>query len=191
MRNKNIHYHSDAAASIQTVTGWVSRDGYFWGKDEHMARWSGCTHVTCECGAVHTKSRTCCDDCLDKRSLERFHKLPEKADTGGFLYSDAADRYFSEVSEAEEYAYDEGITLHDLRLIICEPNFMRTVDDEYWEGDLPEDQYLEDCVPKEVAEKLRELNELIMKMRPVLSWSPGKYRLSLANCAATEPAGAE
>lgn len=190
-KKQNIHYHSDKAASIQTITGWVSSTGVYWGKDEHMARWSGCTHMTCQCGNVHEKGRTVCDECFHKRSVERFLAMPEKADTGDFLYSDAADRYFSEVSEAEDYAYDEGLTLHDLRLIICEPNIMKTVDDEHWDGDLPEDQYLEDCAPKAVMEKLRELNELIASMKPVLSWSPGKYRLSLADYSPRETAEEE
>lgn len=185
---KNIHYHSDKAASLQTVTGWVSSNGTFYGKDEHLARWAGCTHMTCGCGAVHPKGRTCCDECFHKRAVERFLKMPERADTGDFLYSDAADRYFSEISEAEDYAYDEGLTLHDLRLIICEPNHMRPIEDDYWEGDLPEDQYIDDCAPKVVTDKLRELNELIITMKPILSWSPGKYRLSLANYTAPDQA---
>jgi hypothetical protein len=182
---KNIHYHSDAAASIQTVTGWVSATGVFWDKDEHMARWSGCTHMTCDCGNVHPKGRTICDACFEKRSIERFMAMPEKADLGAFLFSDSADRYFSEISEAEDFAFDEGMTLHDLRLIICEPNIMRPVDYENWESDLPEGMGLEDCAPKEVLEKLRELNELIVKAKPILSWRPGKYRLALvqSGCA--------
>ena len=35
---------SPEAASIQTVTGWVSRTGRFWGNDERMARFDGSTH---------------------------------------------------------------------------------------------------------------------------------------------------
>ena len=34
---KIVPYDSSEAASIQTVTGWVSRSGRFWGNDEHMA----------------------------------------------------------------------------------------------------------------------------------------------------------
>ena len=31
------------AATLKTVTGWVSRDGLFFGSDERTARWSGAT----------------------------------------------------------------------------------------------------------------------------------------------------
>ena len=33
------------AATLVTVTGWRSRDGRFYGDNEHSARWAGCTHV--------------------------------------------------------------------------------------------------------------------------------------------------
>lgn len=36
---KIIPYDSAEAASIQNVTGWVSRSGRFWGNDEQMARY--------------------------------------------------------------------------------------------------------------------------------------------------------
>ena len=35
---------SPEAASIKTVTGWVSRTGRFCGDDERMARFDGSTH---------------------------------------------------------------------------------------------------------------------------------------------------
>ena len=35
---KIVPYDSAEAASIQTVTGWVSRSRRFWGDDEHMAQ---------------------------------------------------------------------------------------------------------------------------------------------------------
>ena len=35
---------SPEAASVQTVTGWVSRTGRYWGNDERMARYDGSTH---------------------------------------------------------------------------------------------------------------------------------------------------
>jgi len=45
---KVVMMDSDEAASIQTVTGWVDRQGRFWGSDEHQARWSGATHRKCK-----------------------------------------------------------------------------------------------------------------------------------------------
>ena len=48
MKLKIVMMDSDKAASIQTVTGWVDRQGRFWGKDEHQARWCGATHRKCK-----------------------------------------------------------------------------------------------------------------------------------------------
>ncbi|WP_407226469.1 hypothetical protein [Enterobacter roggenkampii] len=45
---KIVMMDSDEAASIQTVTGWVDRQGRFWGSDEHQARWCGATHRKCK-----------------------------------------------------------------------------------------------------------------------------------------------
>lgn len=45
---KIVMMDSDEAASIQTVTGWVDRQGRFWGGDEHQARWCGATHRKCK-----------------------------------------------------------------------------------------------------------------------------------------------
>ena len=49
---KTILFTSDEAAKYTDgISGWVSRDGFFWGKDERAARYHGCTHVLCEdCG---------------------------------------------------------------------------------------------------------------------------------------------
>lgn len=47
---KRILYDSPEAASVQTVTGWVSSRGMFCGNDEHMARHHGSTHRVCEKG---------------------------------------------------------------------------------------------------------------------------------------------
>ncbi|KGB00537.1 hypothetical protein DR73_495 [Enterobacteriaceae bacterium ATCC 29904] len=45
---KVVMMDSPEAASIQTLTGWVDRQGRYWGKDEHQARW---------CGAMQKQTR--------------------------------------------------------------------------------------------------------------------------------------
>jgi len=41
-----IKYDSpDSAKYVKNIEGWVSKNGKFFGKDEHIARWDGCTHV--------------------------------------------------------------------------------------------------------------------------------------------------
>lgn len=60
---------SPEAASIQTVTGWVARDGRFWGDDERMARYCGSTHSICEKNPAHgpVENRSYCEACYAER----------------------------------------------------------------------------------------------------------------------------
>jgi len=78
MLNKIIFPESDEAATYVTkITGWVSREGFFYGKDEQAARWEGATHLHCEkCGAPTSKSWTICGKCREQRAHERYIKLP-------------------------------------------------------------------------------------------------------------------
>ena len=48
-----IMYDSPEAASIKTITGWVSSAGRFWGDNEHMARYDGSTHMKCKNNPDH------------------------------------------------------------------------------------------------------------------------------------------
>lgn len=183
---KIIMYDSDEAATFQTVSGWVAADGHFWGKDEDMARWSGCTHKICACGGVVQKSWLICEECRETKRAEKYKAMPE-AVGGGMMFSDTAQEYFWDWDEAEEYASEENRTLHDLDLIVCEPVYMSEVDDDRWSDQLPEDCQLDDVAPKEIVQKLKELNELIRATKPVLSWVPGKFRVSLADYSAPVP----
>ncbi|EKB5404420.1 hypothetical protein OOP60_004875 [Salmonella enterica] len=47
-KEKIVMMDSDEAASIRTLTGWVDRQGRFWGNDEYQARWCGATHRKCK-----------------------------------------------------------------------------------------------------------------------------------------------
>lgn len=166
---------SDLAASRQTVTGWVSRTGRFWGDDERMARYDGCTHKQCECGGVTEKHYIRCKVCRAKAEIEKYDARPVAVWDGEvFLYSDAHDRYFQDIESLVDYLgdfdVDEAPSIADLRLIICEPNYARQIESDQWSDDLPEDGEL----PSEIEEALRVLNEVI-KRAPPLSWSPGKF----------------
>lgn len=175
---KNIHYHSDKAASLQTVTGWVSRDGRFFGNDEHMARRAGCTHKTCACGRITEKTWTICSTCQEEKRTERYRAMPEGNPGDDMVYSDSGQRYFNDVDDAVDYAAENGCSIADLDLVCCEPAHMKGVDWDLWEDDLPEDRMLSDCAPKAIIDKLEELNTLIRESKTVLSWWPGKERVS-------------
>ena len=178
---KIILEDSPEAASIQTVTGWVSRTGIFWGKNEAMARFEGSTHKRCACGAIVPR-RSYCAHCSEKREIERWRAMPEvEWDGEAMLYSQAADLYFSDLQEIEDHCADsdEPCTPDDLRLIICAPNYLREVDlcEDNSEA-LPEDGD-ESCFPVAVQEALEALNKAICESRTpaqAISWSPGNKR---------------
>jgi hypothetical protein len=76
---KVILITDDVAAEYRTdISGWVSRDGIFFGKDERTARWAGCTHVLCgDCGKPTIKGHIYCSDCNYKRIVEKYKALPQ------------------------------------------------------------------------------------------------------------------
>lgn len=171
---------SPEAATYRTdISGWVSRDGRYYGNDrgaEATARWAGCTHVACErCGATTEKSWTKCRGCRDLMERERYDARP-KAEWDGeaYLYSEALDRYFPDMEEAED-TLEEGQRLADLMLVICKPNHVPQLEPDYCCDELPDDG--EGDVPDAVAEAMDAFNKAVAGI--VLSWSPGKFALKL------------
>lgn len=175
--NKNserVLITSDEAAKFVTnIEGWVDRHGRFWGKDEYIARWSGCTHVLCkDCGMIIPKEGfTVCGDCREAKAVERY-KLREQKQWDGQtpLYSEVADEYFFDGDSLQYYLEDSECTIQDLRLVICDPVKLSEITDEFFCEDLPE----EGEVPSDVLDAMDELNRVIQEQGPV-SWVPGKY----------------
>lgn len=90
----------EAAKFVENISGWVSRDGLFFGKNEDAARYQGCSHRACsECGSPAPKGYTACSSCREKKAEARYEKL-ERAewDEKGALYSEVAD-YMEEENE--------------------------------------------------------------------------------------------
>lgn len=173
-----VLHSDDSAAKKQTVTGWVSRTGFFFGDNEDMARYRGCTHKTCDCGSPMEKSWTKCEACRNKLDHQRFMNYPFKEwDRIEPICEYHGDKYFFNEDDIEQYLEDNDMPLEDLLLVICEPNHARRIDSSYWEDELPEDGE----IPKELQAKLDELNELI-KTLPPLSWSPSKVRTEYKRC---------
>lgn len=174
-----IMFDSPEAASIKTVTGWVSRNGMFFGADgERSARYSGCTHWKCStegCETPTEKGWTHCPACREERDIAKYNALPkERWDGTGMIFSDAKDKYYNDMDEAED-DLDETESLESLRLLICIPNFARTVEEDYWSDDLPEDGELPDGIRK----ALDELNKAIRELGPI-SWTPGRVAVLTA-----------
>lgn len=167
---KPIFPESEEAAKFVTgISGWVDRDGQFWGGNEKIARFSGSTHKHCKCGAVIPKN-SYCKDCHRKKYLERYknakkiewdHKTP--------LYSQAYDKYLFDTDDLVDFMCEsEATDTEELELFICEPQQLSYVDTDHWYDDLPEDGEL----PDNVQAAVDALNKAIDEAGTV-SWFPG------------------
>lgn len=180
---KIIMYDSPEAAQEITLTGWMSGDDKrFWYKDEHMARWSGCTHVKCDCGNIMTKCWTKCDTCRSKMDNERYNALPYREWDGmSPVVTRDGDKYFFNEDELIDYCEENEVDT--IELLLCVENHYSPIDTDIWADIFPEDSDGE--VPKEMQEAIDNLNEVIKRMNPC-SYSPGKIRTSYT--VATEDA---
>jgi len=169
---------SPEAAQYQTdIKGWVSRTGHYYGNGLHAertARYAGCTHVPCNrCGMPTLKGYMQCGRCQELFYIETYDAMPQSPWGGkAVLYSQARDQYYSTPDAAAE-DLEEGQTLADLYLVICEPNYVRLLESDYCCDELAEDHY----VPDEVWAAMMEFNVAVAGI--VLSWSPGKMALAL------------
>lgn len=82
------------------------------------------------------------------------------------LYSQARDRSY-ETPEAAARDLGEGETLPDLRLVICEPVYVRPLNPNYCGDDIPYDS----DVPDVVLDAMRAFNKAVAGV--VLSFRPG------------------
>ncbi|MGN6417777.1 MAG: hypothetical protein ACTHMC_09815 [Pseudobacter sp.] len=171
---KVIMYDSEEAAKQVTVTGWVSSDGRFFGKDEHAARYAGCTHGTCECGNPTEKGWLKCESCRHKASAERYQKL-EFQEWDGItplcIYGD--DQYFFNEDELEDFLYEREMNGTDICLVLCVPVRYGEVRYECFADDTHEDW---EPTP-ELTQKLNEFNQYLRSL-PCHSWTAGKIRTS-------------
>ena len=173
-----IMFDSDKAATYRTdIKGWVSKNGQFYGDGEHgerAARYDGCTHQACEgCGRPSIKPYGRCIDCRNKQDTDRYNALEFKEwDKKTPLYSYYLREYIWDLEQLLDDGEDVDFSILDL--VICEPRKLSMVEEDHWEGDLPEDYDL----PDDVAEALTIFNE-VLKDAGTVSWWPGKYRTNI------------
>jgi hypothetical protein len=182
IEEKIVLYDSDEAATYKTgIVGWVASTGQYWAKDEHMARWSGCTHMKCECGKIFPKGRLHCDSCQAKLDTEKYYALPLidwDETTPVCEWHD--DRYFWDKESVLEYMYDllEDAKKHncepEFQLVICEPQYLHRLDSDNWVDDLAEDGELPDAV----MEAIDVFNEILKNQGPSC-WYAGKHRIDV------------
>lgn len=170
-REEIIPFDSPKAAQKINVTGWVSRDGYFYQNDERTARFSGCTHVKCsDCNALVPKTRLICDYCQEKQDTERYAAM-DKEEWDGFtplvLFNTGV--YFWSREDIDEYCRQTGAKIESLKLVLCEDVDGPEFDPEDFLLDyLPEG----DDVPEGIRQAAILLNQAIVEAG-VLSWHQG------------------
>lgn len=175
---KHIMFDAPEAASLKTVTGWVSADGRFFGQDENLARFCGATHRNCKNNPDHPvhEVRGYCQLCHSESRAKVFAAMPTKEWGGEPLVDFDGDNYLFDADSLRDYILDSDVSLADLRLCICEPNMPREIDpSDVFSDDLPEDGEIRD---DQLVAAFDLLNEMIRKSEP-LSWSQGKFAAKL------------
>ena len=177
---EHVRYDSPEAATYKTgIEGWVSRDGHFYGKDEHMARWAGATHLICkDCGQEYARGSWCVP-CRRRKEQEKFLAYPEVpyADAEYPLCLFADDRFFWDEDDLLDYMADLNDTegdAADLEVVTTKPGRLHLIDTDHWCDDLPEDG-----LPDTITQKMEELNEAIRATGP-LSWWADNKRVDIA-----------
>lgn len=173
-----IMYDSPEAAKQMTLTGWVSsgKGGYpshYYGDDEHMARWAGCTHIKCPCGNVVKKSYTKCKECSAKETRKRYMALPYKEWDGiEYVVEWDGDKFFWNIEDLQEYMAENEI--EEILLLFCAPVDYCAIDME----SIVNGEAHEDWEPSaELEKRVSELNAYIATLPPH-SYYPGKIRTS-------------
>lgn len=182
---KVIMYDSPEAAEQITLTGWISKgkDGRFFYKDEHSARYAGCTHVKCDCGNIMGRGWLKCPECRHKAAVERYNALPFKEWDGKEpVCTWDGDKYFFSIDDLTDYMYDydgdwrdedaddkPGLT--EIDLLICQPIYYQPIDSETVACDAHEDYEPEE----ELLQKIKEFNDFLSTLHPH-SWTAGKVR---------------
>lgn len=175
---KIIKYESEEAATYKTgLEGWVS-GGRFFGKDEHMARWHGCTHLKCSCGNYVKKGWTKCLSCRHKGEVERYQAMQYKEWDGVEpVCTLNGDKYFFSEADLIDYINDLDDPEDTINLIICEPLEWRQLESDYWSDVMPDDGDRDGELPKELQDAVDSLNKILNTLSPP-SYQPGKIRTS-------------
>jgi len=154
---------STEAARRRTITGWVSRDGRFYGDDERLARWAGATHVLCaDCGAPTAKDTLVCPSCRERRAIATYTALPTAAPGSYPVYAEATDTFYANLELAED-DLESGQSLADLRLLVCEPVMARPLDTDYWLDDIPVDE----DIPPGLLALIDAANAILARLEPL------------------------
>lgn len=154
------------------IEGWVGKDGLFYGKDEHRARWANSTHFKCDCGSVAPKGYTICNECRDKKDEERYRVLPYVEYNGEPVFSRSGDFFYDE-DALMDYMYEND--LEEVDLYPTYESYYDEVDSDYWSDIIPKDA--DDVHPK-LREAINTLNAIIKTLPPASYFEDNKKRTS-------------
>lgn len=166
---------NEAAQFVTNLSGWVSRSGKFWGNDERIARYDGCTHRFCvDCGTPVEKisGYMQCEKCREKSDRELFESYKKQGwdeETPICLYN--GDEYFFCREDLDMYCEEYDVKPSSLCLVWCKPIYAREIDDDYYGDDLAQDCDLATVAP-ELYDRIEKLNEYIRDNKIILSWEP-------------------
>lgn len=168
--SKSIVLISDpgAATFVENISSWVSKNGKFFGDDEHLARWAGCTHIFCDTceKPIIKQSYTICSDCREKAAVERYEALPKTEWNGTTpLYSELLGEYFFD--EDDLICTDCNCNTEDMRLFLCDAVPFSEIEPESYLDDMPDDSEL----PSELLDAIKEFNRAISHLSPAY-WVP-------------------
>jgi hypothetical protein len=185
---KVVLYDSPEAARKVEQVGWKSRLGHFYPGDnpssEHGARWSGCTHQKCACGAIMRQGETRCRSCQSKIDSEKYYALPI-ANWDGVTPTcdDKKDKYYWSKDELLDDMYwqlEEAMKRGEepeMHVVIADPHYLHELDGSEWDDDLPDNGDY-DGLPSEVEKAIDALNVVIKAQGPSC-WYPGKQRINM------------
>ena len=171
-----IFADSPESATLMTLTGWVSRNGQFFGDNEDLARRAGATHRRCEKHGPFP-SYAYCQQCSDERQEAAFNAMPEVPwDGESPLFEYNTRTFFFDREALADHVADQerpAEYLADMALVIGIPQYPGEVDPvDLYQDLLPEDI---DDVPAGLQDAFDALNAIIRK-QPPLSWTEGKQR---------------
>ena len=146
----------------------------------NIASWCCANSLPCSCGGrIYNKMYTCCDKCLARKEKERWEKKELKEWDGETpIYSHAIDKYFFfDFEEIEDVAYEENLTLEEMKLVLCQPARKPVFDIANILNDYLVEDYDPDDIP-EINKVEKTVQNWIDEHVPTM-WEPSKYRVDL------------
>ena len=180
MQHRTEPLRWEDAAEEATVTGWVCKKCHRWygygESGERSARY--CCHTDAPCGTPGCTERkgkpyVLCDKCRRHKDNEQWAALPRVEWDGVTpLCLWNGDEYFFDADSLGEYIVESGLSVREVRVVLCEPDPGRTFDmEEFLQDHLPgEDGHF----PHDCTEINKIVNDWIDEHAPYCWWGRGK-----------------